>query len=66
MTRAWNAVRTSVPELSDDLEKMVNSGMQAQEFIEKGEVSSATTANPGSIAMADAPVDSLAAAYQSI
>jgi hypothetical protein len=64
MTRSWNAIRTTVPEISDDLEKMVNSGMQAQEFIEKGEVTSTTTTTPD--ASNGAPVDSLAAAYQSI
>lgn len=63
MARQWNAVKTTVPEFSDELEAYVNSAMQAQKFFADG----------GAVAAPSAPqegvvngTDSLAQAYQSI
>jgi hypothetical protein len=63
LTRHWNAVKTTVPEFSDELEAFVNSGMQAQDFINNVV---AGVAPPAAKTEQGAPVDTLAAAYQAI
>lgn len=57
MSRVWNAVKTSVPEFSNDLEAMVNSALQAQKFFDGGgaiETSKETGDAPPKVNLADA------------
>jgi hypothetical protein len=60
LTKQWDAVKTSIPEFSDQLEQLVNSCIQCKEFFERGGIDSEAKAKESS------GTDSLAAAYQTI
>lgn len=61
MTKQWEAVKTTIPQFSDELEHFVNSAIKCQQYFADGgapaEKTEAETAKP---------VDSLSAAYQAI
>lgn len=65
LTRHWNAVKTTIPEFSDELEAFVNSGMQAQQFI-NDVIAGTFDKGANNTTTEGAPVDSLTAAYQTI